>query len=146
MTQQEYSHIVKRNSPNSPFLKNCLSAFLAGGAICALGQGILELFMFFGLSRKDAGTLESVTLIFLGILFTALHLYDRLARHAGAGTLVPITGFANSMSSPAIEFRAEGFISGIGTKLFAISGPVIVYGTLAAALYGAGYYIIGLMF
>ena len=136
MTPQEYGAVVKRNSPKSKTYVNCLAAFCTGGGICAVGQGIVEAYNALGLSESDAKTLTSVTLIFIGILLTFLGVYDRLAKHAGAGTLVPITGFANAMSSPAIEFKTEGLITGIGTKMFAIAGPVIVYGTFAATVYG----------
>ena len=136
MTPQEYGAVVKRNSPKSKTYVNCLAAFCTGGGICAVGQGIFEAYNALGLSEPDAKTLTSVTLIFIGILLTFLGVYDRLAKHAGAGTLVPITGFANAMSSPAIEFKTEGLITGIGTKMFAIAGPVIVYGTFAATIYG----------
>ena len=136
MTPQEYGAVVKRNSPKSKTYVNCLAAFCTGGGICAVGQGIFEAYNALGLSESDAKILTSVTLIFIGILLTFLGVYDRLAKHAGAGTLVPITGFANAMSSPAIEFKTEGLITGIGTKMFAIAGPVIVYGTFAATVYG----------
>ena len=136
MTPQEYGAVVKRNSPKSKTYVNCLAAFCTGGGICAVGQGIFEAYNALELSEPDAKTLTSVTLIFIGILLTFLGVYDRLAKHAGAGTLVPITGFANAMSSPAIEFKTEGLITGIGTKMFAIAGPVIVYGTFAATVYG----------
>ena len=142
MNKQEYSKIVKKNSPNSKSFTNCLTAFLIGGAICALGQGLTELYTSLGLSKDDAGTLCSVSLIFLGVLLTALHIYDNIAKHAGAGTLVPITGFANAMSSPAIEFKSEGLITGLGAKLFVIAGPVIVYGVIAAVIYGAVVFVI----
>lgn len=144
MNKQEYSKIVKRNSPNSNCGKNCLAAFLIGGAICTLGQGITEGLTRLGINKDDAGTLCSVSLIFLGVLLTSLHVYDKIAKHAGAGTLVPITGFANAMSSPAIEFRSEGFITGLGAKLFVIAGPVIVYGVTSATLYGAVIYVMSL--
>lgn len=136
INQKEYAKIVQKNSPNSKMPLNCLKAFLIGGAICTIGQGLTELYGYLGLADKPARTLCSVTLIFLGILFTALHIYDNIAKHAGAGTLVPITGFANSIASPAIEFKSEGFITGLGAKMFIISGPVIVYGTAASMLYG----------
>lgn len=144
MDKQEYSKIVKKNSPNSNCALNCLKAFFVGGAICAMGQGLTELYMALGLGKKDAGTLCSVSLIFIGILLTALHVYDNIARHAGAGTLVPITGFANAISSPAIEFKSEGFITGLGAKMFVIAGPVIVYGVIAAVIYGVAVFVIGL--
>ena len=137
VTKQEYSAIVKRNSPKSKILVNCARAFLIGGGICAAGQVILELFLSLGAEDEDARLLTSVTLIFLGVVLTALGVYDKLARRAGAGTLVPITGFANALSSAAIEYKSEGLVTGLGTKMFIIAGPVIVYGTAAATLYGA---------
>lgn len=137
MTTQEYAKIVQKNSPKSRCAVNCVRAFIIGGGICAVGQGIFELYQWWGLDETLSKTLTSVTLIFFGILLTALGVYDKLARKAGAGSLVPITGFANSMSSPAIEFKSEGFITGVGAKMFVIAGPVLVYGTSAAILYGA---------
>lgn len=136
VTNKEYDKIVKRNSPKSKTYVNCLKAFMIGGGICSLGQGLLELFMFWGADMDNAKTLVSVSLIFLGVLVTALGFYDKIAKHAGAGTLVPITGFANAMSSPAIEFKTEGFITGLGAKMFIIAGPVIVYGVSASIIYG----------
>ena len=141
MTQQKYAQMVKIRSKNSPIVKNCVKAFGIGGLICTLGQGITELYQTLGAEAETAKTLCSVTLIFIGVLLTALHQYERLAKHGGAGTLVPITGFANSMSAPAIEFKAEGFITGLAAKMFIIAGPVLVYGTSAAILYGAIYYL-----
>lgn len=135
--KQTYSKIVKKNSPDSKCAVNCLKAFLIGGAICAFGQALTDLYITLGLSKDDAGTLCSISLIFVGVLLTALHIYDNIAKHAGAGTLVPITGFANSMASPAIEFKSEGFITGLGAKMFVIAGPVIVYGVASAVIYGA---------
>ena len=136
VTNKEYDKIVKRNSPKSKTYVNCLKAFMIGGGICALGQGLLELFMFWVADMDNAKTLVSASLIFLGVLVTALGFYDKIAKHAGAGTLVPITGFANAMSSPAIEFKTEGFITGLGAKMFIIAGPVIVYGVSASIIYG----------
>ncbi len=141
LSKKEYSEIVKRNSPKSKTPINCLKAFVSGGAICALGQGIFNLFVFLKVPENDAKTLCSCTLIFIGVVLTAFHLYEKLAKHAGAGTLVPITGFANSMSAPAIEFKSEGFITGLGAKIFIICGPVIAYGVLSSALYGVIVYI-----
>ena len=140
MNQKKYAQLVKKRSKNSPMLKNCTKAFVFGGLICTLGQGILELYLAMGVDEENAKTLCSVTLITLGVLLTTLHLYERLAKHGGAGTLVPITGFANAMSSPAIEFKAEGLITGLAAKMFIIAGPVLVYGTSAAILYGVIYY------
>lgn len=137
VTKQEYSAIVKRNSPKSKILVNCARAFLIGGGICAAGQVILELFLSLGAEDEDARLLTSVTLIFLGVVLTALGVYDKLARRAGAGTLVPITGFANAISAPAVEFKTEGFITGVAAKMFVIAGPVLVYGISASVLYGA---------
>ncbi len=136
VSKQEYSRIVNRNSPKSKIYVNCAKAFFIGGAICAVGQVILEIYESLGISEKDAKLLTSVTLIFIGIALTAAGLYTKIAKHAGAGTLVPITGFANAISSAAIEFSTEGWVTGIGTKMFVIAGPVIVYGTAAATLYG----------
>ena len=136
MTPKEYGEYVKGTNPPSPMGKNILKAFLVGGAICCLGQAIGALYQRLGLSEEDASTAVSMTLVFLSALFTALGLYHKLARHAGAGTLVPITGFANSVASPAIDFRAEGLITGTAVKMFSVAGPVIVFGTAAAAVYG----------
>lgn len=141
MTKENYSKLVDLRSRNSRMGIDCLKAFLIGGVICTIGQGILELFLMTELSENDAKTLTSVTLIFIGVMLTALHLYERIAKHGGAGTLVPITGFANAMSSPAIEFKAEGLITGLAAKMFVIAGPVLVYGTTAAVLYGVIYFL-----
>lgn len=137
VTQKEYAEIVKKNSPKSKSYVNCAKAFAVGGGWCVVGQAVLELIRAAGVDEDTAPALTSVTMIFVGVLLTALGVYDKLARHGGAGTLVPITGFANAMSSPAIEFKNEGFIKGVGTRIFTIAGPVIVYGTLAAVAYGA---------
>lgn len=142
MTKEKYAELVKKRSKDSRIAIDCLKAFVIGGAICTIGQGILELFLYLDLEEDTAKTLTSVSLIFIGVLLTALHQYERLAKHGGAGTLVPITGFANAMSSPAIEFKAEGLITGLAAKMFVIAGPVLVYGTAAAVLYGIIYYVI----
>ena len=142
ISPKEYDKIVKKKSPKSTIFKNCLMAFLIGGAICTVGQGLLELYQMWGLDEDTSKTLTSVTLIFFGILLTAIGVYDKIATHAGAGTLVPITGFANAVSSPAIEFKAEGYVTGLGTKLFIIAGPVIVYGVSASIIYGAVLWIL----
>ena len=136
VSPKEYDKIVKKNMPRSNTVANCARAFVVGGGICTLGQVIYELLLIWDFSKETARTLTSVSMIALGVLFTALGIYDKLARYAGSGTLVPITGFANAMSSPAIEFKSEGFITGVGTKLFAIAGPVIVYGVGASVAYG----------
>ena len=136
MSPQEYQEYVKQKSPKSPIVKDTAFAFVIGGAICALGQLIQNGYASLGLARVDAGTATSVTLIFLSALCTGLNLYNRLARYAGAGTLVPITGFANAVVSPAIDFKSEGFVTGMAAKMFTVAGPVIVFGTLASAVYG----------
>lgn len=136
MTNQQYAEYVKRKSPTSPLWGDMLRAFLIGGAICALGQVITELWVISGLSRADAGTACSMTLVFLGALCTGLGVYDDAAKLGGAGTLVPITGFANAVVSPALEFKSEGFITGTAAKMFIIAGPVIVFGTCASIIYG----------
>ena len=141
MTPKEYAQYVEKIAPRSPLGKDMLCAFVIGGLICTLGQFIRELWLGTGLSEEDAGTACSVTLIFLSVLFTGLSLYDDLAKLGGAGTLVPITGFANAVAAPAIEFKAEGFITGMAAKMFAIAGPVIVFGTAASVLYGVVYWL-----
>ena len=136
MTNQQYAEYVKRKSPTSPLWGDLLRAFLIGGAICALGQVITELWVISGLSLADASTACSMTLVFLGALCTGLGVYDDAAKFGGAGTLVPITGFANAVVSPALEFKSEGFITGTAAKMFIIAGPVIVFGTCASTIYG----------
>ena len=135
VSKQEYSRRVEKASPPSPVGKDCLLAFLFGGAICTLGQALCGLYQSLGLELSQARTGVSISLIFLSALLTALGLYDRMAKYAGAGTLVPITGFANSMVSPALEFKSEGFVTGLGAKLFSIAGPVLVFGVSASVLY-----------
>ena len=141
MDNKEYDKLVKKYSPPSKHLKNCLCAYLVGGLICALGQIILEIYANVGVNEEISKILTSVTLIFLAALLTGLKVFDNIAKFAGAGTLVPITGFANAVVSPAIEFKKEGFILGVGTKIFTIAGPVIVYGTVASVIYGVIYWI-----
>ncbi|MDO4812045.1 MAG: stage V sporulation protein AC [Eubacteriales bacterium] len=136
MTPQEYQQYVKQNSPKSPIVKDTAIAFVVGGAICVIGQLIMNGWVAAGLERVDASSATSVSLVFLSALFTGLNLYNSLARFAGAGTLVPITGFANSVVSPAIDFKSEGFVTGMAAKMFTVAGPVIVFGTLASAVYG----------
>ena len=136
MSPKEYQEYLKRINPRSPVGKNMVLAFLVGGAICCAGQVIGDWYGLLGLNRQAAATAASITLVFLSALFTGLGLYHRLARYAGAGTLVPITGFANSVASPAIDFRAEGIVTGTAVKMFTVAGPVIVFGTAASAVYG----------
>ncbi|MDD6032758.1 MAG: stage V sporulation protein AC [Oscillospiraceae bacterium] len=135
-TKEQYAAMAKEASRSSPSWKNIPLAFLSGGLICMLGQGLLELYQYLGLNLDRASLLVSVSLVFLSVLLTGLGVYDRLAKHAGAGTLVPITGFANAVAAPALEFKSEGMIMGLGAKLFAIAGPVIVYGVAASWVYG----------
>lgn len=144
ISSKEYNKIVTKNSPKSKLFVNCIKAFLIGGAICTIGQGFTDLYAMLGAAEKDSKTLCSVTLIFIGILLTAIGAYDKIAKHGGAGTLVPITGFANAVSSPAIEFKSEGYIAGLGAKLFIIAGPVIVYGVSASIIYGFVLWILSL--
>lgn len=136
MSPQEYQAYVKRIAPKSPVVKDTAFAFLTGGAICALGQLIQNGFLSLGLEKADAGTAASICLIFLSALLTGLNLYNSIARFAGAGTLVPITGFANAVVSPAVDCKSEGLITGMAAKMFVVAGPVIVFGTLASVVYG----------
>ena len=141
MTEKEYGKLVADLAPKSPIRKDCLMAFLIGGLICAIGQLIMNGYSALGLSETDAGTATSMTLVTISALLTGLSLYDNIAKHAGAGTLVPITGFANSIAAPAVEFKTEGFILGVGAKIFTIAGPVIVYGLSASVVYGLIYWL-----
>lgn len=136
MDKKTYARLADAHAPHSPMLKNCLWAFFVGGGICILGQLLKTLYTALSLDEETAGTLTSVTLIFLSVLASALGVYDRIAKHAGAGTLVPITGFANAVASPAIDSHAEGLVLGVGAKIFTVSGPVILYGILAGAVLG----------
>lgn len=136
MSPQEYQAYVKRIAPKSPVVKDTAFAFLTGGAICALGQLIQNGFLSLGLEKADASTAASICLIFLSALLTGLNLYNSIARFAGAGTLVPITGFANAVVSPAVDCKSEGLITGMAAKMFVVAGPVIVFGTLASVVYG----------
>ena len=142
MSPKEYQEYVKQKSKKSPIVKDTVLAFLIGGAICVLGQLIRNGWSAYGLAAEDAATATSVSLIFLSVLLTALNLYNKLGRYGGAGTLVPITGFANAVSSPAIDFRAEGIVTGMAAKMFLVAGPVIVFGTTASAVYGVVLWII----
>ena len=143
MNKKEYSDLVKEKSPKSPILKNCALAFLTGGAICTLGHGLKDLYTYLGAEDRDASSYVCVSLIFLAILATGLGIFDDLAKYAGAGTFVPITGFANAVSSCAIDNKSEGYVLGVGAKMFVIAGPVIVYGLLSGTLYGIIYYFVG---
>ena len=140
MTNQDYENLIRERAKPSPMGKNLVWAFLVGGSICALGQWLSTLYGQLGLDKEQTGTAVSVTLIFAAALLTGLGLFDDLAKHAGAGTLVPITGFANAVVSPAVEFKSEGFILGTAVKMFTIAGPVIVYGVSASVVYGISYW------
>lgn len=143
MTEKEYARLTQEACPASPMGKDCFHAFWIGGLICVLGQALGGFYSRLGLDRQSSATAVSITLICLSALLTGLSLYDNLAKHAGAGTLVPITGFANAIAAPAVEFKTEGFILGVGAKLFTIAGPVIVYGLAASVVYGFLYWIWG---
>ncbi|MBE6589556.1 MAG: stage V sporulation protein AC [Ruminococcaceae bacterium] len=145
MDKKTYARFADAHAPHSPILKNCILAFLIGGIICTLGEGLGTLYTeLLHLEKETAGTLTSVSLILLSVVLTALGIYDRIAKHAGAGTLVPITGFANAVSSPAIDSHSEGLVLGVGAKIFTVSGPVILYGVLAGAVYGTVLWFLGL--
>ncbi len=140
--KKTYKKYAKAHAPKSPLLKNCVKAFLIGGTICLIGQGLLDVYLkLCKLPKEDASALTSVSLIFIAILLTAIGIFDKIAKHAGAGTLVPITGFANAVASPAIDAHSEGLILGVGAKIFTVAGPVLLYGTLAGAIYGVIYWI-----
>lgn len=143
-TNKQYSDMTDKASPPSSVLKDCICAFLVGGAICLLGQALNTLFISAGIETETAKTVSTVSLVFLSALSTACRFYDNIARHAGAGTLVPITGFANAIVSPAMEFKSEGLVIGTGVKMFNIAGPVIVYGTTASVIYGIILWIISM--
>lgn len=143
MTPKEYQKYVAQKQAPSPIVKDTVLAFLIGGAICALGQLIQSGWGALGLGQEEAGTMTSVSLVFLSILLTALNLYNKIARFGGAGTLVPITGFANAVASPAIDYRAEGIVTGMAAKMFVVAGPVIVFGTVASVVYGVAFWILG---
>lgn len=143
MTNKEYSEYVSAKAGSSPIGKNIVWAFLVGGLICVVGQFLLNYFKKAGLSAEEAGTATSMALIFAAALLTGLGLFDKLAKRAGAGTLVPITGFANAMVSPALEFKNEGFVTGTGAKLFTVAGPVLVFGISASIIYGLLFILFG---
>ena len=136
MTNKEYADYVKAKMPKSPFWKDLLLAFLFGGAICCIGQGFRDLYTALGADKEAAAGWVSITMVFLSAFFTGIGVYEKLAKYGGAGTLVPITGFANAVASPALEFKTEGFILGLAAKIFTIAGPVITYGIIASVIYG----------
>lgn len=144
MTNKEYNDYVKAKAKPSPIVKDCIWAFCVGGLICTIGQLLSNLYQNWGASKEDAGTWVSITLVFLASLLTGLGVFDDIAKRAGAGTLVPITGFSNAMVSPALEFKSEGFITGTAVKLFTIAGPVLVFGISASVIYGIIFWVVGL--
>ena len=142
MNKETYKKYAEARAPRSPILKNCVRAFLVGGLICTLGQGLRNVYTkLCGMDTDDAGTVTAVTLVLIAVILTGLGVFDRIAKFAGAGTLVPITGFANAVASPAIDAKSEGWVLGVGAKIFTIAGPVLLYGTLAGAVYGVIYWI-----
>ena len=145
MDKKEYVKYVEKRAVKSPVLKDCALAFLIGGAICTLGHGLRQLYTHLSGDVDIAASLTCITLIFLSVLLTGLGVYDKIARYAGAGTIVPITGFANAVSSAAIDSKSEGYVLGVGAKMFIIAGPVIVFGSLSGAIYGVIYYILSVI-
>ncbi len=141
ITKNVYDEYYKKKTPNSPILKNCVRAFIVGGIICVIGQGINDISMYFGLGLNEAKMLTPILLILIGGLLTAVGVYDKLGKFAGGGTIIPITGFSNSIISAAIEFKKEGFVMGLGAKMFTVAGPVIVFGVVASVVYGIIYWI-----
>ena len=142
---ENYKQFAEMRAKRSPIVKNCIKAFLVGGIICVIGQGFHDLYGYFGVSEETVKLLVPVTIIACTAFLTGIGVFDSIAKHAGAGTLVPITGFANSVVAPAIDNKAEGWILGLGAKIFIISGPVILYGTVAGVVYGGIYYFLGLV-
>ncbi len=140
ISNKEYTQYVQTKTPKSDLLKNCTKAFFIGGIICAIGQAFLNLYRYFGLDKETASTLVTVTMIFLGTFLTGLNIYPKIAKHGGAGTLVPVTGFANAVAAPALEAKTEGYVLGVGSKIFTIAGPVILFGTLSSVICGIIYF------
>lgn len=141
MNKTEYNSLVKKESPGSKWYINIPKAFIFGGTICCIGELVRQFYLSMELSDLVAGSFTSITMIFLGALLTGIGVYDKLGKHGGAGTAVPITGFANSIVSPAMEFKTDGFVMGVGAKMFTVAGPVIVYGTICSVIVGILHYI-----
>ncbi len=141
MTNEQYNQYVQTKTPPSNVAKNCIKAFLIGGSICLIGQAFLNLYKYLGMNKEDASTLVTITMIFIGALLTGLNIYPKIAKYGGAGTLVPVTGFSNAVTAPALEAKTEGYVLGVGAKIFTIAGPVILFGTLASVICGILYYI-----
>lgn len=144
LTAKEYEKMTKQTAPCSKVLQNCCNAFLVGGTICVLGQAVAKVAESAGVAPKTAALCGSLALIFLAVLLTGLNVFDKIAKHAGAGTIVPITGFANAIASPAVEFKSEGFVLGMGAKMFSVAGPVLVYGISASVVYGVILWLVSL--
>ncbi len=144
ISDKSYGEMVKAASPHSPVKQDCAKAFLIGGFICMLGELFFQWISMTGLEEKTARMLASCVLVLLAVVLTGLQVFDKIAKHAGAGTIVPITGFANAVASPAMEFKSEGYVLGLGAKMFIIAGPVIVYGTVASVIYGVILWFVGL--
>ena len=134
--EKEYNQYVETVTPTSNSFRNCLWAFLVGGLICTIGQGLFNLLQYFGWNKNDSSSYVSVILVLISVILTGFNLYKKIAKYGGAGALVPITGFANAVVSPAIDFKSEGFVTGMAAKMFTVAGPVIVFGTLASVIYG----------
>lgn len=141
MDSEVKKQLIKKHSPGSSLFKNSLLAFLFGGLICVIGQLLLSLYSYLGADEKTAGILVTVTLIFIAAILTALGIFDKIARHAGAGTLVPVTGFSNAVVSQAMDAKSEGYVMGVGAKIYTVAGPVILYGLLSGFVYGVIYYL-----
>lgn len=145
MDSKTKKELIEKHSPGSTLFKNSLLAFIFGGVICTIGELLKQLFIYLSLDEKTAGTLVTVSLIFIAALLTALGLFDKIARYAGAGTLVPVTGFSNAVVSEAMDAKSEGYVLGVGAKIYTVAGPVILYGLLSGVIYGVIYYICGLI-
>ena len=146
INKSNYNEYVKKKTPNSPILKNCVKAFVVGGLLCVLGQGITDICVTLGAGADAVRLITPIILVFLGSFLTGIGVYDKLGKHAGGGSIIPITGFANSIVSSAMEFKKEGFVMGVGAKMFTIAGPVIVYGVIASMVYGFIYWLINIVF
>ena len=145
MDNETKKELIKKHSPGSTILKNSILAFIFGGLICTIGEGLLLLYFYLGADKKTAGTLVTVSLIFIASLLTALGVFDKIARYAGAGTLVPVTGFSNAVTSQAMDAKSESYVLGVGSKIFTVAGPVILFGLLSGTVYGVIYYLWGVI-
>ena len=143
--RSNYDNYVKKKTPPSPIFKNCTRAFLVGGLICVIGQGVRDFAIYLGAGSEDVKTIVPIVMIFIGAFLTGIGVYDKIGKFAGGGSIIPITGFANSIASSAMEFKSEGWIMGVGAKIFTIAGPVIVFGTVASVVYGLIYWIMQML-